>query len=125
MADDQLNPTDPPPHLVNGGAAVPRPMPVSPIHVRHHEECLAALVVRVNAEDPLGGVFTVDAVIFQAPSKIRDKFSKADTRPGSVRWANNMTHAEVSENKPLTWHYPGQGCLPPVVMEILSQQGQQ
>lgn len=122
-AVNPTDPDDPPPHLVNGGAAVPVPMAVSPIHVRNAETCLAAFVVRVNTEDPLGAVFTVDAVIFQAAPKIRDKWTKSDTRPGSVRWANNLPHADIAENKNLTWHYPGQGCLPPVVMEILAQQG--
>jgi hypothetical protein len=84
--------------------------------------CLAAFVVNVDAEDPLSAVFTVDAVIFQPPQKIRDKWEKANTRPGSVRWANNMQHAEVSaENKNLTWHYPGQACLPAVVLEMAQQ----
>src|SRR3954452_13036563 len=112
---------DVPPHLA-GGAAVPRPMAVSPIHVRAQGRCLAAFVVNVDAEDPLGGEFTVDAVVFEPPNKARDKFTRANTRPGVTRWCNNMRHATVAEEKNLTWHYPGEQCLPPVVMELISQQ---
>jgi hypothetical protein len=115
---------DRPPHLAgtSAAAAVPVPMAVSPIHVRLAGECLAAFVVRVNSEDPLSAVFTVDAVIFQPAPKIRDKWNKSDTRPGSVRWANNLQHTDVAENKTLTWHYPGRDCLPTIVLDALSRQ---
>jgi len=63
-------------------------------------------------------------VIFQPPVKnSNDKFQKANTRPGSVRWANNMQHAPVEENTQLTWHYPGTGCLPKVVLDFMAEQG--
>jgi hypothetical protein len=108
--------TDLPPHLE--GAAVARPIEVSPIHVRAHDRCLAAFVVNVTAEDPLSAVFTVDAVIFEPPLKIKDKWTKTNTRPGQIRWANNLMYAEVAENRDLTWHYPGAACLPAVVLEF-------
>jgi hypothetical protein len=41
-----------------------------------------------------------------------------------VRWANNMQHAEVSENRQLTWHYVSRDCLPAVVLEALARQQQ-
>jgi hypothetical protein len=116
----QPDPVDTPPHL--SPVPVARPIEVSPIHVRANGRCLAAFVVNVDAEDPLSAVFTVDAVVFQPPVKTKDKWEKANTRPGSVRWANNMQHAEVSANVNLTWHYPGQACLPAVVLEMAAKQ---
>lgn len=121
---DAPNPTDPedsPPHLTP--VPVARPIEVSPIHVRAGGRCLAAFVVNVDAEDPLSAVFTVDAVIFQPPIKVKDKWERTNTRPGSVRWANNMQHAEVSADTNLTWHYPGQACLPAVVLEMAAKHG--
>lgn len=123
MSDQPNDPADLPPHLVN--APVPSPIEVSAIHVRAKGRCMAALVVNVNTEDPLGAVFTVDAVVFQPPVKGGNtKFEKANTRPGSVRWANNLTHALVPEDRDLTWHYPGRDCLPAVVLDMLDQQAQ-
>lgn len=118
-----MPPDDPPPHLV--GVGIMRPIEGVNIHVRAGGRCLAAQVVNVDAEDPLSAVFTVDAVVFQPPVKTKDKWEKANTRPGSVRWANNMKHAPPADDKPLTWHYPGQECLPAIVLEMLAQQQEQ
>jgi hypothetical protein len=123
MSPDPLDPAPPaddpgnvPPHQVMQ-EAVSRPIEVSPIHVRIQGRCMAALVVNVDAEDPLSAVFTVDAVVFQPPIKrARDQFERANTRPGNVRWVNNAKHATVAENIDLTWHYPGRDCLPEVVL---------
>jgi hypothetical protein len=117
--------TDIPPHLA--GAPVARPIEGGIVHVRTPGRCLAAIVVNVDAEDPLSAVFTVDAVVFQPPQKGQtNRWEKANTRPGSVRWANNMQHADVTEDKPLTWHYVTQDCLPATVIQALAaQQGQQ
>jgi hypothetical protein len=41
-----------------------------------------------------------------------------------VRWANNMSYAEPSENKPLTWHYVTEACLPKVVLDMREAQRQ-
>lgn len=121
---DPLSPTPPlddpgnvPPHQAMQ-EPVPRPIEVSPIHVWAQGRCMAALVVNVDAEDPLSAVFTVDAVIFQPPQKAkRDRFdTRAHARPGQVRWANNMQHASPIEQTDLTWHYPGRECLPEVVL---------
>jgi hypothetical protein len=114
---------DLPPHLT--GVAVMRPIEGGVIHVLANGRCNAAIVVNVDAEDPLSAVFTVDAVIFVPPQKgSTSKWEKANTRPGSVRWANNMQHAEVSENRQLTWHYVSRDCLPAVVLEALARQQQ-
>jgi hypothetical protein len=120
-------PDDPPPHLTDQPTApqVYRPIEGAGIHVRivdrsgQNPRCQAAIVVNVDAEDPLSAVFTVDAVVFVPPDKHpRDRFDqRPNTRPGSTRWANNMKYAEVTENKPLTWHYPGRNCLPQVVLD--------
>lgn len=120
MTDLPHDPADLPPHLVN--APVPSPIEASVIHVRANSRCMAAMVVNVDSEDPLAAVFTVDAVIFQPPVKGGSKFEKANSRPGSVRWANNMSHASPTEDKQLTWHYPGRECLPAVVLDFLNAQ---
>lgn len=99
-----------------------RPIEGAAIHVRADGRCLAAMVVNVNAEDPLSAVFTVDAVIFMPPIKTKDSWEKANTRPGSVRWANNMQHAPVQTNTWLTWHYITKDCLPAVVLDALAAQ---
>ena len=129
MSSDPLDPAPPaddpgnvPPHQAFQ-APVPVPMEVSPIHVYAHGRCMAAFVVNVDAEDPLKAVFTVDAVIFQPPQKVkRDKFDRAN-RPGTVRWANNLQHHPVTEKAELTWHYPSRDCLPEVVLSALEAQG--
>lgn len=123
---DPLNPEPPaddpgnvPPHqAADLRAAVPRPLEVSAIHVWAHDRCMAAFVVNVDAEDPLSAVFTVDAMILQPPmKKQRDRFdTRAQARPGQIRWANNLRHASPTEKRELTWHYPGRECLPEVVL---------
>jgi hypothetical protein len=134
MTSDQLDPSAPaddpgnvPPHQTLQ-APVPRPMEVSPIHVwisgpnGSAGRCMAAMVVNVDAEDPLSAVFTVDAVVFQPPPKTkRDKFDRSN-RPGVVRWANNLQHALVTEKSNLTWHYPAKECLGEVVLRALAEQ---
>lgn len=118
------NPEDRPPHEAAGPmqSAVPRPIEVSPIHFRAQGRCYAAFVVDVLSDDPLSPVFRVDAVVF-APRdrKNRDRFTRVDTLPGTVRWANNLRHALPGDGEDgawpeLTWHYPGRHCLPEVVL---------
>jgi hypothetical protein len=122
MSDQPNDPADLPPHMI--GAGVPSPIEASVIHVRAKDRCMAAMVVNVDSEDPLKAVFSVDAVIFQPPVKGGGKFEKGNSRPGSVRWANNMVHAYPGDNIPLTWHYPGRECLPAVVLDMLDKQAE-
>jgi hypothetical protein len=103
-------------------AAVARPVVGSTVHFRIPGQCQAATVVAMDFEDPLGGEFTVDLAVLVPPDKrVRDRFDKsASNRPGSLRWANNLRHAPPEADEKLTWHYPGTGCLPAVVIEALA-----
>lgn len=117
VTDDDL-----PPHLA--GVPAMRPIEGAVIHVRIPGKCQAAMVVGVHAEDPLSAIFTVDAVVFVPPPPGgQSKWEKPHTRPGSVRWANNMQTAPVSDDRQLTWHYASKDCLPAIVLEMLAQNG--
>lgn len=111
---------DLPPHLAGRGepmiSMVPRPIEVSPVHLRQHDRCYGGLVVDVLADDPLSPDFTLDIVFFAPRERRKDRFVNNDSVPGRTMWANAVEHAPVEENKKMTWHYPGRGCLPEVVL---------
>lgn len=113
------DPDDLPPHLAGQEPLlpmVPRPIEVSPVHLRQHDRCYGGLVVDVISDDPLSPDFQVDMVFFVPRERRKDRFVNNATLPGTTKWANDLTHAPVEENKGMTWHYPGRGCLPEVVL---------
>jgi len=122
---------DVPPHLANQPmqAAIPRPIEAAAVHFRSHDRCLAAMVVGVNAEDPMSPVFTLDLVVFVPAKATRkaDRFTDLNRLPGIVRWANNVSHALPDPHDPervwpsTTWHYAGRDCLPEVVLRGAEQ----
>lgn len=116
MTDD---PADLPPHLAGQEPMlpmVPHPIEGAVVHFRGEDRCFAATVVDILAEDPLSPDFRVDLVVFRPRERRKDRFVKNATVPGTVRWANEVEHAPVEENKTLSWHYAGRGCLPEVVL---------
>jgi hypothetical protein len=118
------DPADIPPHLADEPpmqSAPVRPIEAAAVHFRGHGRCYAAMVVDVVAEDPLDPDFTVDLVVFQPRDRSRtDRFTKASTLPGHVRWANDLKQAMPAQRgepwPDTTWHFPGALCLPEVVL---------
>jgi hypothetical protein len=125
---DPAGPTvsaDPPPHLATEeklAPMVPRPIEVSPVHFRAHGRCYAAFVVDVISDSPLSPEFKVDVAVLAPRDSTRkkDRFVNHNTLPGTLRWANNLTHAmpdpQTGEWQETTWHYPGRHCLPEIVL---------
>lgn len=110
---------DRPPHLAGETPLlpmVPRPIEASVAHFRAHDRCHAAIVIDVISEDPLSPEFQLDLVFWVPREPRKDKFVNNRTLPATQRYANDVEYAPVEENKGLTWHYPGRGCLPEVVL---------
>jgi len=101
---------------------VPHPIEGGTVHFRAKGRCMAAIVVDINAVNPLDPDFVLDLVVFQPRVKRPDDRFVNDARlPGNVRWANDIAHAHLNpgdEGQELTWHWPGQGCIPMLNVSI-------